>query len=464
MIESLGVWFNSLPAITQAFVVIIGVMTFFMAIPFYNNRTLNYGPTALTMIGIFGCFLGISLGLMDFKTGDIQGSVPALVDGIKTAFWASVAGVGGALLIKLRLLLLGPPKVSAEGAIAEATIDDLALLLRGLHQSIAGREDSTLLSQTKLLRQENRDGLNALKTSLDSYMEKIAESNSKALIEALKEVIRDFNTKINEQFGENFKQLNAAVERILVWQDKYRQQMSEMIEQQSTTAQNMATATDRYGSLVHNSEQFTAAANSLTSLIATLELQRSQISNSISTLGNLLKAAGDNLPKIEDRIISMTQQLETGVRNSNEKIKATISAMTDSLHNSHSEMARLLINAAETANRDVSERVKNFGEQLNSSVAAMTENLRSSHSEMRKLLVETTETTHKDVNSHIKQLSENTQKQVIALDKALSEELTKSIQTLGEHLTALSRRFVQDYTPLTESLRTLIQTTGRARQ
>jgi hypothetical protein len=37
---------------------------------------------------------------MDFKTNDIQGSVPELVNGIKTAFWASVAGVGGALLLK----------------------------------------------------------------------------------------------------------------------------------------------------------------------------------------------------------------------------------------------------------------------------------------------------------------------------------------------------------------------------
>jgi hypothetical protein len=109
------------------------------------------------MIGIFGCFLGISIGLMGFRTNDIQGSVPELVDGIKTAFWASVAGVGGALLINMRLLVLGPPRLSAEGAIAEATVDELATLLRSLHQSIAGREDSTLLSQTKLLRQENRN-------------------------------------------------------------------------------------------------------------------------------------------------------------------------------------------------------------------------------------------------------------------------------------------------------------------
>ena len=43
----------------------------------------------------------------------------------------------------------------------------------------------------------------------------MADGNSKALISALQDVIRDFNVKISEQFGDNFKQLNVAVGRLL---------------------------------------------------------------------------------------------------------------------------------------------------------------------------------------------------------------------------------------------------------
>ena len=39
-----------------------------------------------------------------------------------------------------------------------------------------------------------------------SFAEKMVENNQKAIIEALQEVIKDFNTKLNNQFGENFKQ------------------------------------------------------------------------------------------------------------------------------------------------------------------------------------------------------------------------------------------------------------------
>ena len=38
-----------------------------------------------------------AMGLLDFNADDIQGSVPALLSGMKTAFFASVAGVFAAL-------------------------------------------------------------------------------------------------------------------------------------------------------------------------------------------------------------------------------------------------------------------------------------------------------------------------------------------------------------------------------
>jgi hypothetical protein len=43
------------------------------------------------------------------------------------------------------------------------------------------------------------------------------------------------------------------------------------------------------------------------------------------------------------------------------------------------------------------------------------------------------------------------------LDKALEEELRKSIESLGRQLTALSQKFVQDYTPLTAQLQRVVQ-------
>src|SRR5262249_16134182 len=143
------------------------------------------------------------------------------------------------------------------------TIDDLATLLKSVQQgmtavqhALVGNDDSTLLSQMKLARQDSNDRFDRLGRSLNDFCQKAAENNSKALMEALKDVIREFNAKITEQFGENFKQLNQAVGRTLEWQEKYREQISEMIGQQSSASQSMAIATQRYSELVGKSETF----------------------------------------------------------------------------------------------------------------------------------------------------------------------------------------------------------------
>jgi len=394
----------------KIFIPIIIAVTIFSHIR-YNNIDFNYGPIILTMLGIFGCFLGIALGLLEFDTRNIQESVPNLLAGIKTSFWASVFGIGGALTIKTRYLLVGAPRLRPGTAMQGATIDDLAALLKLLQQSLAGKEDSTLLSQVKLLRQEIGDGLSALNSSLENYMERMADNNSKALIEALKEVIRDFNAKINEQFGDNFKQLNYAVERILVWQEAYRQQMAEMIDQQRATTENMSIAAARYSELVQQAERFSIIATELSALLTGLETQREHLHGALTHLGNLLNAAGDGVPRLEEKITELTRQIEASVRNTGERLAAA-----------SGELAR---------------------------------SVQDSHAEMRRILTESAADVHREVNSHVQQLSTQTRDQVVALDKALSEELTKSIRTLGEHLTALSLRFVEDYKPLTEALRSL---------
>jgi DNA anti-recombination protein RmuC len=401
---------GSMPPTTISFILLIICATVFFQMR-YDARDLNYGPIILTMFGILGCFIGIAQGLFHFDTTNIQNSVPGLLDGIKTSFWASIAGIVGALTIKARYQIFGPPALNHDEGLQGATIDDLVRLLQSLHQSLAGKEDSTLLSQVKLLRQETGYGLKAVYSSLENYLEKMAENNSKALIEALKEVIRDFNAKINEQFGDNFKQLNSAVERILVWQEAYRQQIAEMIDQQRATTENMSIAAARYSELVQQAERFSAVATGLQTLLTALESQREHLHGALTHLGNLLKAAGDGIPRLEEKITELTRQIEASVRNTSETLAA--------------------------ASRD------------------LTRNVQDSHSQMQRILTQSAADVHREVNSHVQQLSAQTKEQVVALDRALSEELTKSIRTLGEHLTALSRRFVEDYRPLTESLRSL---------
>ena len=274
----------SLPSVTTLFIAcILAVWAYFFFFRFTPVTVAN-APAVLTSLGIFGTFVGVAWGLSGFDTSDVQGSVPALLDGLKTAFWSSIAGIGGAVLIKLKHLVKARRSDQDETAHEAATIDDLANLLRELNRSLVGDEQSTALSRLELSGRATNDRLDALKRSLDEFLVNMAESNTRALVNALHEVIRDFNVKLNEQFGENFKRLSEAVEGILVWQERYRQQTTALIEQQAQAAERMTVTSSSYRALVEKAEAFSGIAEQLGLLLSKLDRQRAQVHEATSSL------------------------------------------------------------------------------------------------------------------------------------------------------------------------------------
>jgi hypothetical protein len=357
----------------------------------WTRRGVALGPTLLTTMGIFFCFAGIAWGLLDFDPGDVKSSVPHLLQGIRTSFWASVAGIGFALTIKIRYMLFGDAVGPAGQAETGASIDDLSEHLARLNRRVSKGEDSSVVDEIIKLRADSNLGFTRLNATFERYAEKVAESNSKALINALQEVIRDFNAKINEQFGENFQQLNTAVGRLLTWQVQYETQLNALIQQETATRKSMTEAALRYTELVGKSTVFNSVAQSLEGLLSGLELQRTHLETALTGLAGLIDKAATGLPEIERRIVEMTRQIESGVRGNQEFLGAAMA-----------ESAQIL-------------------------------------------------------NSHLRQATEDSSKHIGMLDRALEEELRKSIESLGRQLTALSQKFVQDYTPLTAQLQRVVQ-------
>lgn len=423
--ETLQLWvinflfeFQKLPLLTQSAIVLLCVVGAIVHLFAYNEKTAHDGPTIFTTAGIFFTFVGIADGLYGFNVNNIESSVPGLLAGLKTAFLASVVGVFLALSLKLRVLFFGVPKGADQRSHEGATVDDLFDQLAALRQVIAGEDDRSLISEVRLQRHDANDRLDAINRSLTSFVERAAENNSKALIDALRSVIRDFNEKISEQFGENFKQLNSAVGQLLEWQSAYKVQLTELIDHQANSTQDMASASAAFRSLVNNSQAFTEAGSALTAILTSLNEQRSQIQDSIKSLGELLSTASTSLPQIERKVLQLTEQMTFGVQQHQQAITVALAEGTGAMNNASTEMKSAMLASLQTHNQET--------------------------------------------NNHLRQLSDRTSEQIAKLDLALEKELSKSISTLGSQLTALSKQFVDDYTPLIERLRDLSRATRAA--
>ena len=57
----------------------------------------------------------------------------------------------------------------------------------------------------------------------------------------------------------------------------------------------------------------------------------------------------------------------------------------------------------------------------------------------------------------LQRLGERVERQVQSLDESMEEELNKALKSFGMQMTALSEKFVSDYTPLTKRLQQLVK-------
>ena len=435
-------YFLSMPSTTLASLSIVLLLLVYFHIVF-THATASNASTILTTTGIFFTFLGIAFGLAEFDTANVEKSIPSLLSGLKTAFWASVVGVGRALSIKLRDNFAGARSTDTDTVSnEEVTAEELAKLLRAIQTALVGDDESTLISQLKLTRQDTNDRLDSLKKAQHEALQRLLEMGSAKLVDALREVIRDFNSKITEQFGENFKELNTAVGKLVQWQDRYRTHTEELTHQIMQITASMKESSEHYSSLVAKAEIFTRVSKDLSSLLSAIEVQKQQLISSLESLANLLQAASGKLPQIETKVIELVTQLSSAVRASQLEVNKSIAENGELLRTSIQQAGTQLANNLSEQQKELSLRVQEHVSAIRSTITAAGQEMGKANQEM---------------NKQVADLTMKTKQHVTTLDEALSDELTKSLESLGRQLTALSQRFVEDYSPLTEKLRRVVE-------
>ncbi len=362
-------------------------------------------PTLLTSIGILGTFVGIVVGLMHFDPQDIDASIPALLAGLKTAFITSLAGMGGAIAFKILstggLLAprsansmetsnAGPEEIlnallkqgSSLDALRKAIAGDEETSLIGqmklmradqtdqgrqtlravgeLKNAISGSEDDSLVGQVKLLRADEQDRHRTVMTAVEEdraqrerlaeklwqelgeFAEMLSKSASEQVINALKEVIVDFNRNLTEQFGENFKALDASVQKLVQWQENYRVQLEQMSEQY---AQGVLAITQTETSVAHISEESRQIPVTMGLLKIVMEVNQHQIgelNTHLDAFREMRDRAVEAVPEIRRQVEETVQDVAASVKAANEHY-TTLLDSSDAYLKAHEAQSETLL-------------------------------------------------------------------------------------------------------------------------
>ena len=523
---------TSASSITELFLVVIVVV--FIAASVLgalgrSKRFTDYAATLLTSIGILGTFAGIVIGLLAFDTANIDDSIPALLEGLKTAFITSVAGMFSAVLFSLlsavvfsELQARRQKKLSTEYTQQGVQPEHIYEAMQAQHKALvdiyaglSGAEEGSLVGQFKMLRadmtplqtlgttmqtmgtsmqqlqhlelirdqlspsvesslahslcQDNQRLTNemaSLRTqqaeeqgklqeqiagaleqmsqlrgelsqryeqsaqqyqefdtklfaALDSFAEMMSRAATEQIIDALKTVIQEFNEKLTEQFGDNFKALDASVKSLVIWQEQYRGQVEKMGEQYEQSVQSLVGTREAVAGIWTECENIPKAMHDLKDVLEVNQHQIGELQRHLEAFVSMRDKAIEAVPMIQGQVENLGQQLATSTETLHGHLLETSSKLTDG-----SNEIRV---ALEASAGHLQESVTTTQQAFSS----MAQDVASSSEGMSQTL--------KDAATEINNQARDTLARMQDDSKKMQDEVVVTVSKLGEGTTSVAR-------------------------
>ena len=492
-------------------------------------------------IGVWFTFAGICLGLYQFDTSNIEASVPHLLDSMKTAFATSILGMLLSFYFKFkqdkkqREFEDNQRKLEKEKTKQNEVVPDdakISHLIEYLHKrdeqvqaqqqefiekitnSIIGDGDYTVIGQLKTLRFEMSDSQNKLRDEIKSandllinefrsFAKDMLENNTKAFIEALNDTIRDFNSKIQEQFGENFKQLNEAVGKLLTWQEHYKDTIEKTNQNQVLIYKTLDNAANSLSAIEKSASTLINAADGLKNLIVTSAVYSKRLNDEIKILQDVANDAKEIAPSIqalcEKAIFAINGYLEETVNDTSnnvtdicnnmannvsnninsaisqiksysdtthkeilmltEELQTNISEVDDHLEKSQQAICKLVkesVHSIESISTSVVTTSRQQQQTIDKSVIITQEAIKQAADKLSTSSLEITKRTSASLEKMMEINNENLKQSSKNVSDNLNKTLNKSLEDFGTFLIKISQGFANDYTPLVNRLREVL--------
>jgi hypothetical protein len=269
-------------------------------------------PSVYTTLGVFGTFVGIYLGLLNFDVNDIDSSIPGLLEGLKTAFSTSIVGIFLSLLFsKISKSVYGnverlqPELPSSEMSALQTLIDAVEKgnetsnsNFKNLEKALIGENETSVTSQLVKLRNQQTDQLKALNQQAE-FSYKIWFSLGGDTDLSLNNQLSSLRADINEHAQKNSKNIDWIVKSMnsnnKVIEAKF-EEFSQLLAKNNTEAlvEVMKKATEEFNN------QMSALINKL------VQENFAELNNSVQTLNQWQKDNKEMIAKLTEQFKSVS--------------------------------------------------------------------------------------------------------------------------------------------------------------
>ena len=294
-----------------------------------RRRWIEMIPSAVSTLGVLGTFIGITLGLICFDTSNLNDSIPDLLEGLKTAFFTSLAGMFGSLILSRKVNNLFDEKT---GGVSD-TNQAAALICKSV---------SDLQEQSKSQQQANV-------------------------------VFHNLVTQVIQNLDANIGKLNADIGTL-----------NANINQLNVAASTIALAVeDVKGNVSITTNKVTAIASTAEGIKQEAEDMNGKSASMLQSMGNMEETSGQLHGLVKEQAGNVGELLEhtSAIFSTQEEISANVGKLGEKLHAEVVEIEDKM----EATNKLLTQKFDEFSELLKkSNTEALVEVMKKVTAEFQK--------------------------------------------------------------------------------
>lgn len=312
---------------------------------------------------------------------------------------------------------------------------------------------------------------------MNKVTETLSKSATEVIIRALKDVIADFNKNLTEQFGENFKELNAAVSDLVTWQENYKEQIYQMTEQYKLGVTAIGSTQTAVDNIEKSTSSIPSHMNELNKMIKIGQEQLDELGEHLDAFSEVKDKAVNALPEIQGHIKTVLTNMEQGSENIKTVISNTANDFNQKTQNTLSKIddtAQVVANRSGQIDNHLNDVINNLEKGLNTWQTGFEKTLNNLQTEFQKSVLtmtseskELVRTQMNELGKYIRENQESTQQDINQILKDTQENMgntqTKAIENMGQSLLSITKQFADDYSRLINDMQRLARTTGGMR-
>lgn len=221
--------------------------------PYLGRKRFNVQllSTTVVSLGLLGTFGGIMYGLWIFKVDQIDASIPQLLEGLKTAFLTSIAGMLSSLLLRLAPGFYGIKKEVENKE--EITDKQLFEVLEHIEKNTQPATSRELIQEIKRSNEQLGNNFQTLNANLEKMTSREINFNTEALSNSLQAVISRLDNNISKQINQTILKIHDIQEQQLQYMMRSQEFTQAMQEQLRDTLLKLQETNQNIGTFLGKS-------------------------------------------------------------------------------------------------------------------------------------------------------------------------------------------------------------------